>query len=156
MTSYEPGSHVLAVRNADSETNTLYVFGEGTYVGDKIRPGWPEEPSDVDRKMIEETLQNADPVAQLKAVLDEFLNRNEITHEDYAARLATAEAQYTVEKAKPMEERVKQYWLSVASNPRIDLDNGGVVWGYQCWWGPVNSFMTRFGHMTWEKVPPPS
>lgn len=20
-------------------------------------------------------------------------------------------------------------------NPKIQLDNGGVVWGYQCWWG---------------------
>ena len=21
-------------------------------------------------------------------------------------------------------------------NPKIQLDNGEVVWGYQCWWGP--------------------
>ena len=23
-----------------------------------------------------------------------------------------------------------------ATNPKITLDNGDVVWGYQCWWGP--------------------
>ena len=22
------------------------------------------------------------------------------------------------------------------TNPKITLDNGNVVWGYQCWWGP--------------------
>lgn len=25
-------------------------------------------------------------------------------------------------------------------NPRIRLDNGEVVWGYECWWGPESEF----------------
>lgn len=25
-------------------------------------------------------------------------------------------------------------------NPRIDLDDGGTVWGYQCWWGPIEEW----------------
>ena len=27
-------------------------------------------------------------------------------------------------------------------NPRIDLDGGGVVWGYQCWWFPLWDILT--------------
>jgi len=27
-----------------------------------------------------------------------------------------------------------------ARNPRIRLDNGDVVWGGECWWGPEESF----------------
>ena len=29
-------------------------------------------------------------------------------------------------------------------NPRIDLDNGKVVWGCECWWGPKESVLKRF------------
>ena len=28
-------------------------------------------------------------------------------------------------------------------NPRIDLDNGKVVWGCECWWGDVEAFKKR-------------
>ena len=28
-------------------------------------------------------------------------------------------------------------------NPRITLDNGRVVWGCQCWWGPEESIRRR-------------
>jgi len=32
----------------------------------------------------------------------------------------------------PLEQRPK--------NPRIKLDRGGVVWGCECWWGPVDGY----------------
>ena len=25
-------------------------------------------------------------------------------------------------------------------NPRIDLDDGATVWGFQCWWGPIGKW----------------
>lgn len=25
-------------------------------------------------------------------------------------------------------------------NPKIELDNGGVVWGFECWWGPIEKY----------------
>lgn len=28
-------------------------------------------------------------------------------------------------------------------NPRIRLDSGKVVWGYECWWGPEAGFKTK-------------
>lgn len=29
---------------------------------------------------------------------------------------------------------------SILGNPKIVLDDGGVVWGYQCWWSSIESF----------------
>lgn len=29
-------------------------------------------------------------------------------------------------------------------NPKINLDDGSVVWGYQCWWGAEEDFETSF------------
>lgn len=26
-------------------------------------------------------------------------------------------------------------WLKGVPNPKIELDDGGEVWGYMCWWG---------------------
>jgi len=29
------------------------------------------------------------------------------------------------------------------TNPCIQLDNGNIVWGCECWWGPVDSRMMK-------------
>lgn len=31
-------------------------------------------------------------------------------------------------------------WPEGYKNPRIKLDDGGTVWGYQCWWGAEDRF----------------
>lgn len=31
------------------------------------------------------------------------------------------------------------------TNPRITLDNGSVVWGCQCWWGPEDAVKNSIG-----------
>lgn len=28
-------------------------------------------------------------------------------------------------------------WMYGSPNPRIRLDDGSMIWGYQCWWAPV-------------------
>lgn len=30
-------------------------------------------------------------------------------------------------------------------NPKIVLDSGGVVWGYQCWWGDEDTVKKQLG-----------
>lgn len=30
-------------------------------------------------------------------------------------------------------------------NPKIQLDNGDIVWGYQCWWGPEEKVKNMIG-----------
>jgi hypothetical protein len=39
-------------------------------------------------------------------------------------------------------------------NPQILLDNGGVVWGIQCWWGAEAAFEPRYGKHTKVEVSP--
>lgn len=38
--------------------------------------------------------------------------------------------------------------LFFAENPRITLDNGSVVWGYQCWWGAEEQIRASIGERT--------
>lgn len=37
-------------------------------------------------------------------------------------------------------------------NPCIKLDNGGVVWGYQCWWGSEEKIKAMIGNRTVVEV----
>jgi hypothetical protein len=48
----------------------------------------------------------------------------------------------------PVNDDFPKEW----TNPCIVLDGGGVVWGCQCWWGPVEKMRQRFGEYTWETV----
>lgn len=40
-------------------------------------------------------------------------------------------------------------WIAEAAqnagitNPKIELDNGSVVWGCECWWGPEDTIQSR-------------
>jgi len=38
-------------------------------------------------------------------------------------------------------------------NPAIKLDNGHVVYGFECWWGPVGLLETKFKGCKVEVVP---
>lgn len=39
-------------------------------------------------------------------------------------------------------------------NPCIELDDGGIVWGFECWWGPVESVAAKLGPVEFIKVEP--
>jgi len=93
----EPRTRVLAIRNGDAATKTLYIYGAGIYVGD-------ERPPNGTRTMF-------GPV-----------------DDDYPAGL---------------------------TNPRIDLDRGGTVWGCQCWWGPEETARARWKDFEFVEVPRP-
>jgi hypothetical protein len=38
------------------------------------------------------------------------------------------------------------------ANPVIELDNGEIVYGCECWWGPVEEVEKRFEGMEWVEV----
>jgi len=40
-------------------------------------------------------------------------------------------------------------------NPRIKLDNGKVVWGCECWWGPEQQIRDRIDGLKVVMVDPP-
>lgn len=33
-------------------------------------------------------------------------------------------------------------------NPQIKLDDGSILWGYECWWGPESDLSKKFGSKT--------
>ena len=35
-------------------------------------------------------------------------------------------------------------------NPCIQLDDGNYVWGYQCWWGPLDETIAKYGQEAWD------
>lgn len=89
--SMEPGERVLALRNATA--TEVFVFGEGTYLGElTIPPGTPT------------------PIG------------------------VTTEA-------------------NTFKNVCIQLDDGALVWGCQCWWGPVEMTRQKFAGRTLIDLP---
>lgn len=40
-------------------------------------------------------------------------------------------------------------------NPKIQLDNGKVVWGCMCWYGSVQNMKERFSGFKWETIEVP-
>jgi hypothetical protein len=107
----EPGTRVWAVRNADQET--VWAFGFGVYAGDFPRPGGA---SDTDRVAAEKAIQHFDAMP--------------LPPDD-----PKAAAWLAADRVKPMAQRVNELVHEMSLNPKIVLDDGGVVWGYECWWG---------------------
>lgn len=52
-------------------------------------------------------------------------------------------AQQNMGKQGWCEEDVPCPELGGRSNPKITLDDGTVIWGYQCWWAPVTQQTTE-------------
>ena len=38
------------------------------------------------------------------------------------------------------------------ANPKIQLDNGKVVWGCECWWGEAAETKEQYNGYTWHEV----
>lgn len=136
---YEVGSRVFAVRDSDDETVNL--FGFGVYVGDRIPDTWAE-PDTKMIDMIRESLaiDDANPGEFVRSMLDAQVEQGQITHAEYNAELETALERQKLESARPIEERAHEIYQRVAANPCIELDDGSIVWGYECWWGPEERF----------------
>jgi hypothetical protein len=45
----EPGDRIIAIRNADLSTRTLYVFGPGVYSGEQARTDWFSQDQSTDK-----------------------------------------------------------------------------------------------------------
>jgi hypothetical protein len=54
-----------------------------------------------------------------------------------------------VERARPMMDRVASVFEGIGKNPRIDLDGGGSVWGFECWWGPEPTVLAKYKDWKW-------
>lgn len=41
---------------------------------------------------------------------------------------------------EPEMDKLRAIIEFTSKNPRIKLDNGKTVWGYECWWGDIEGF----------------
>jgi len=152
-----PGTRVWAVRNADD--TTVYAFGFGIYLGDLPRPGWDADlTSPAHRAMCERAIRrgDADPI-DCSAYYLAKVAAGDMTQIEADEIIARAENHRRAEQAKPMDQRIDELTRSLADNPKIRLDSGGVVWGCECWWGEAdNDTPERYAKgRTIVTVPPP-
>ncbi|MFF1469107.1 hypothetical protein [Streptomyces mirabilis] len=153
----EIGTRVFAVRDADE--TTVHLFGRGVYAGDHPRPG-SDNFSEAQLAAAEALLAKSDgdgpeDMEWLAKHWEARVAAGEKTREEADEILAKAREHREAEMAKPMEERVAKLLRAVVSNPRIDLDNGTTVWGFQCWWGPEDGFEKWVGDRELIEVPAP-
>ena len=153
---HEIGSRVFAVRNADEKT--VYVYGRGVYAGDHPRPGsgnWSEEQKATTAALIRKSDEEGAVPEWWSAFLEKRVTEGTLTREEADARIASKRARFEKLQGTPMEERVTALLRALDSNPRIDLDNGSTVWGFQCWWGPEAGFEEWVAGREVVEVPAP-
>ena len=156
------GERVVAIKNSDDgnpepgQRRKLYVYGEGVYVGDRLRPGVPLDPSPVDYEVIEQMLTEDDavPIREHRVVAF-VVAAHAIEGSDSTQAVEDTVARLEADRARPMDERVRELYLGSNQNPCIHLDSGDVVWGFQCWWGPTEGFDRRFPESHFERVTVP-
>jgi hypothetical protein len=135
---------VIAVRNID-DNNKVWSYGVGTYVGDHPRPGSEEPLSEETIAYYTEIIRDMDenPPLDITSWLAKRVESGEITQEEADEQIQYAADRRAEDLATPMIERVERLHRQVSKNPKIELDHGGVVWGYQCWWGPEAEMRDR-------------
>lgn len=52
---------------------------------------------------------------------------------------------YLGEQVPSIEENEVLHHHGV-KNPKIQLDNGSIVWGFECWWGPEEKIKESIGN----------
>ena len=159
MRGYEKGSRVFAMSHTEDknpdpgEKRKLFVFGEGVYVGDLLRPGTEDGPPEVDREAILTVFFEDDAVSPEESRLTAFsVEVAKQNGEDVEQARAAAITAINIQRARPMEDRVQEIWEATMANPCIHLDSGDVVWGFQCWWAPPDRVDHKFPEDVFERV----
>jgi hypothetical protein len=111
------GARVGAILSADD--HKVYLFGYGTYQGKEL----PPVPYGIHAQVF-----GAETWEEYDAAL-----KREINH---------IREQHQGETGVPPED-----WMPPRPvNPKILLDNGEVVWGYESWWGPEEEITRLIGN----------
>lgn len=149
-----PGSRVFAIRDANEEV--VYLFGVGVYAGDRRRPTSDAEVAEL-LEVAKDAIRSSDanPI-DVSGYLDRLVAAGEMTRDDADAELAAGKARAAANRARPIGERAAELVERTLANPRIDLDDGSVVWGYQCWWAPEERLSEVVGDRRVVTVAPPS
>lgn len=70
---------------------------------------------------------------------NDFTKEKRVTEHAYDWWMESGWTEYYPEY-KEQEPKPESYWFAV-TNPRIRLEDGSVIWGYECWWEPVKNEM---------------
>jgi hypothetical protein len=152
--NYEVGTTVLAIRDGDS--TALNVYGEGVYVGDLPLPGTEDDVPAEDYQQIKTIIEGDDASPVEDHPLVEFAgSMAEKNGRDADEARALCAANITAERARPLDERIAEVYQMINTNPCIYLDSGDIVWGAQCWWGPLDRAKQRFARSKLVLVPVP-
>ena len=144
MTVIAVGTRVFAVQSAGEDE--VRSYGPGVYAGDFPRPG-TTEPDEAEIAEVIEIIEENERERPIEDALEHY--RQHYASHVESGEVTQAEADEYIEKhrqsmleyrARPARERALEIMESMANNPRIDLDQGGSVWGFQCWWGPEAQF----------------
>ncbi|THA22751.1 hypothetical protein E6R18_32920 [Streptomyces sp. A1277] len=166
MSGWPVGTRIAAIRNATEDT--VFLFGRGVYAGDHPRPGsgnWSPDTVAMARRVVEESL--AEDVDAMRAAddafmvgrLDEAVAAGKQTREEADQNLADyrrLRLEREAERAAmSVDEQVTELLTGMDLNPRLDLDGGGTVWGFECWWMPEAKFDKQYRQHRVVMVPEP-
>lgn len=129
------GTRVVAVLNADKDT--VWAFGEGTLVGDRRYGGGITE---AEMERCRRAIRKSDEMKELmdpEAIYGQLVAEGKVTAAVAAVRVAAASLAIAESQARPLDDRARDLAESMRMNPQIELDSGGVAWGCECWWWPV-------------------
>lgn len=155
MISVPLGTRVIAIACVDPVAMTVEFYGNGFYAGEFSRPGYegvPVEGSDEYEDWAAVIRRSDEQNLSLQWSLDAHLadlQAGEIDQAEYELRCTYAEQAEARERARSMPDRVASAYEGIVRNPRIDLDEGGSVWGFECWWGPEKEVSDRYEDWTW-------
>lgn len=153
----EIGDRVIALAAADPDTKTVEIYGAGVYAGDHPRPGYEDVPIEgsVGYEYWAEIIRRSDEEdSSVQWSLDmhkQQFEEGKFDQAEYELRCAETREIDEAERRKPMSLRVATVFEAIGKNPRIDLDDGTSIWGFECWWGPQVTVTTKY--LGWYWVP---
>jgi len=139
------GLYVIALQRTEGQT--VYSYGTGVYVGIELPPWYDGfEPTDVEleafsREVMAYDAQEGGPqadydvindaVAQGRISLDEGMDLKKLLYEEW-----------TIQRERPILERAREIFWDSLREPKIMLDNGGIIYGSECHWLSVTEWFS--------------
>lgn len=158
---------MFAIRDTSGDPKVVNLFGVGVYVGDEVPPeresevgAWVEQAREIDREILAEDPGEALAVQRGCNTANASLGGTEHSEEALVGFVQAArdKAEHNLtldDNAYAAEIRRNP----IFGNPKIELDGGGVVWGYQCWWGAedkLDGYRTEGYEIVTVGLPDPS
>lgn len=158
----EIGERVVAIRDGEQgnpqpgQRRKLFIYGEGIYIGDRLKPGVGLSVPQADYEAIEEmfTQDDAVPIREHRAVTF-VIAAHALEGSNSTQAVEEVITRLEADRKRPMKERVEELYLASNQNPCIHLDSGDVVFGFQCWWGPADAVDHKFPESHFERVTVP-